>query len=335
MISHFKAVIVMKGYNVLVTSIGGDLGKAVCKALQISQYNINIVGTDCKHYEPYPLFCDEFHVIPRADAPDYLHFIRRYTDMHTIDLIYICSEQELFYMREHFDTINDSLRAKIVMHPAPIIDLCRDKLKTTAFLKEKSLPYAPAARYDATQPIDRQLENFTLPLIVKKTVGCGSKNVYVINKIEDFNDIRDLDPSYMLQTYIYGTEYTNAVYCDYLTRNLHVMTLERVLKDGMSYETKVVFDTQIEGLCKEIAKKLDIRGSINIQLRKQDGHAPVVFEINPRYSSTSFIRARFGFNDVLFAFENLVLNKPIAEPEIITGSAYRYITEFYKFDEAK
>ena len=50
----------------------------------------------------------------------------------------------------------------------------------------------------------------------------------------------------------------------------------------------------------KIAKKLQLDGSINIQLRLHEG-VPYIFEINPRFSSTVFIRSELGFNDVAWS----------------------------------
>jgi carbamoyl-phosphate synthase large subunit len=50
----------------------------------------------------------------------------------------------------------------------------------------------------------------------------------------------------------------------------------------------------------KIAKKLELNGSINIQLRLHEG-LPYIFEINPRFSSTVFIRSELGFNDVAWS----------------------------------
>lgn len=83
----------MKKYNILVTSIGGDLGKAICKSLHYSNYSINILGTDCNNYVPYSLFCDSFKVIPRAENIDYIHYLNNLVSQNCIDLVYICSEE--------------------------------------------------------------------------------------------------------------------------------------------------------------------------------------------------------------------------------------------------
>lgn len=316
-------------YNVLVTSIGGDLGKAVCKALRYSIYNIKILGTDCNNYVPYPLFSDYFSIVPRADGKAYTDYLNAIGT--SVDLIYICSEQELFYICDNFEDIASEVQLRIVIPSIDIINICRDKYKTIEFLKQNHFPYPYSVLYNASISEEKLIKDFEYPFVVKKTSDCGSKHLHVIEKKQDFKNISDLDSTYMLQQYIYGTEYTNAVYKDAFSGEIYVITFQRTLKDGMSNEVKVIFDKEIENLCSEVARKLDLVGSINIQLRKEDGKPPIIFEINPRYSSTAFMRAEFGFNDVIYAFQNRVLKRAIVSPQIRRGEAYRYVTEYYKF----
>lgn len=321
----------MTQYNVLVTSVGGDLGQAVCKALRYAAYDIKILGTDCKNFIPYPLFCDSFQVIPKGDSSLYTEFINKAVLLNSIDLIYICSEQELFYISDHFEDITPEIRCRIVIQSPDIINLCKNKLKTMQFLKDNKFPYAHSSVFDRTIPFDILLKDYSYPFVVKKITDSGAKHFHLIAAVQEISIINNLDNTYMLQEYIPGIEYTNAVYRDYFSNEIFVITLERILKDGISVEAKVVFDKEIEELCKNVAKTLNLKGSINIQLRKQAGCKPIIFEINPRYSSTSFMRAKFGFNDIIYAFENIVLKKSADIPNIKTGTAYRYISEYYKF----
>jgi carbamoyl-phosphate synthase large subunit len=48
--------------------------------------------------------------------------------------------------------------------------------------------------------------------------------------------------------------------------------------------------------CEEIAAALDTRGAINIQCRYWEGEV-YVFEINPRFSGTTSLRAMMGYNE--------------------------------------
>ena len=45
---------------------------------------------------------------------------------------------------------------------------------------------------------------------------------------------------------------------------------------------------------------MNLKGSINVQLRITE-EGPMIFEINPRFSSTAFMRHKLGFSDVNWA----------------------------------
>ena len=55
----------------------------------------------------------------------------------------------------------------------------------------------------------------------------------------------------------------------------------------------------------KLAEKLNLIGSINIQLRIR-GDEPVIFEINPRFSSTVLFRYLFGFKDLEWSIQDLL-----------------------------
>ena len=55
-------------------------------------------------------------------------------------------------------------------------------------------------------------------------------------------------------------------------------------------------------LC-NLAVKINLEGSINVQLRLTE-KGPVVFEINPRFSSTVLFRHMFGFKDLEWSIQD-------------------------------
>ena len=77
-----------------------------------------------------------------------------------------------------------------------------------------------------------------------------------------------------------------------------------------------------------VTNTLDLRGSINIQLRFTS-EGPRIFEINPRFSSTIYFRHAVGFQDLIWSV-NDALGLPI--PEKITID---YAKKFYRYFESK
>ena len=99
-------------------------------------------------------------------------------------------------------------------------------------------------------------------------------------------------------------EYTCCVFRS-SKKELRSIIFKRILYGGYTSYGKVVENKNISNLIEEISKKLDLRGSINIQLRMKK-NKPYVFEINPRFSSTVLFRHMLGFNDLIWSIEDTI-----------------------------
>ena len=62
---------------------------------------------------------------------------------------------------------------------------------------------------------------------------------------------------------------------------------------------KLQNNREIEKLAKQVAELFELRGYINIQLKRKAG-CLYVFEINPRISGTVMFRHMLGFEDLLW-----------------------------------
>ena len=91
---------------------------------------------------------------------------------------------------------------------------------------------------------------------------------------------------------------------------------------------------EIRAEAERIAAALRPVASCNVQLRVHQGK-PVTFEINVRFSGTTPMRARMGFNEVEAALRHYVLGEDIPDlPRITEGIAVRYWNELYIAPEA-
>ena len=85
-------------------------------------------------------------------------------------------------------------------------------------------------------------------------------------------------------------------------KNLKVIQLMRKLKEGYTGWAKVVKNLKIEKQCKIIAKKIGFFGPANFQLILTK-KGLMIFEINPRFSSTVLMRNYLGFTDLVWSIE--------------------------------
>ena len=129
------------------------------------------------------------------------------------------------------------------------------------------------------------------------------------------------------------SEYTCGVYrgLDKITKCL---VMKRVLKDGLTIRAEVVKDKAIEETCFKVADLLELRGAINIQLRKT-GSGPEIFEINPRFSSTVLFRHHVNFCDLIWSIEDTLDIKLIKHdlPVKYGTRIYRYYCEVFKYED--
>lgn len=145
----------------------------------------------------------------------------------------------------------------------------------------------------------------SFPVILKSKTGSGSKDIHKINTMDEFlfytrNDRED----YVVQELITDEngEYTCGLYRS-SKGEIRSLILKRELLGGYSGYGEVVENSDITNLLEKLAVKLNLVGSINVQLRMTK-NLPKVFEINPRFSSTVFYRHLFGFDDLIWSIED-------------------------------
>ena len=210
--------------------------------------------------------------------------------------------------------------ATVVMANRKALEIGLDKLKTAEMLKECGLPFPWTVDAEAGEPLE-------FPCILKAREGSGSKAVYIVqHDTADF--YRTKRAAHIWQELLEPAEqeYTCGLYG---TRNGEVRSIifRRKLLGGLTGSGEVVEDEAIRQLLEFVAHRLQLRGSINVQLRKTT-RGPVIFEINPRFSSTVMFRHQLGFTDLLWSLQEArgQLPGPQSKPQI--GSKfYRVGTE--------
>jgi carbamoyl-phosphate synthase large subunit len=110
--------------------------------------------------------------------------------------------------------------------------------------------------------------------------------------------------------------------------------LHRELLDGTTWRAEAGEFPAARAEAVRIVEALRPMGPSNVQMRIDRG-CPVCFEINVRFSGTTPIRARLGFNDVEAALRHYVMGEPARNlPRVTRGIALRYWNEAYPDPEA-
>jgi len=292
----------MTKINILITAVGGDIGGNIVNILsEQKDMQFNIIGTDINEKIFSFRQIDKFYQVDRVDNTNYKNQILAIVKENNIKLIIPISEKEISWFslnRSFFEEFN----IKIIINNKKIIDTFLDKLKTSKTLMDISV------KTPKTYSFCKFEQQLKFPFIVKSISSMVSKDIYIVNSKNEFDYIKvklaNCD-DYIIQEYVGNIEdeYTTTVY---RSKNLvETISFKRQLTGGMTSLATIVNEEVLDGYAIKIAKEFDLNGSINIQSRKV-GNDFSIFEINPRFSSTVYIRNYFGFKDVLWWIQDII-----------------------------
>lgn len=273
----------------LVTGAGGGVGQSIIKSLAGTAYAV--VGLD---NEPLAVGLHAAAVARlgvRADDASFVPHTLEVCRSEGCALAFPGLDPELAVLSNDAERFQSAGTTVVVSRPE-VIEICDDKRRTASFLSGHGFD-APT-----TVAFTDDVDDSWFPVILKPEKG-GSRSVrtFLARDRRDFDAVRGLIDARncVIQEYIDGDEYT----CGTINldgRCQGVIAMRRTLRAGDTYRAFVVRDRRIEEHVRAVADALGPTGACNFQLRSRAGR-PVVFEINPRCSGTTYARALAGFNE--------------------------------------
>ena len=308
--------------TVLITGIGGDIAQSIATILAESRPEIRLIGTDISTRHAGHLLVDEVFIMPIATSAMYLDNIRALIKEQSVDIVIPTNEQELSVFGPLIDELG---KDRCITAGKEIIDIGTDKLKTMNSIALLGIPAPWSVSANTASPV-------AFPCIFKAQTGSGSKNIFKVIDQDEAKFLAKKFPNSIFQELLEpeDQEVTCAVY---RTRDgrISVLQLLRKLTGGLTGWAKVINNKEVFEMCEAIAKGVDLRGSINIQLRVTSS-GPRVFEINPRFSSTAMMRHRLGFCDVVWMLDEAE-GKTVTFPEIAVDQIMVRTQDVEKIEE--
>ena len=330
---------------VLVTGVGGGgTGHELVKTLRLAG-RYHIVGVDMNASSLGLCDVDEAFLVPPSSSPDYINVIRDICKSKKIKALFAGSEPELKIISQHRNIFAD-INVLVMANTPEVIDRGLDKWNTMSYLKDHGFT---VPRSQLLFKVDEIPSDFPLPAVIKPSVGGGgSTNTFLVQDLAEFDYacryLVGLGKVVLIQEYV-GTpqdEYTVGVLSTFNGNFLGSIALRRNILSGLSNRFKVPNRTNRKDLspllaissgvsqgtiedfpeirkeCETIASEFGSKGPINIQGRWVNGKW-YTFEINPRFSGTSFVRALVGFNEA-----DILIRYHILGEQITTPISYKY-----------
>ena len=310
--------------TVMVTGVGGGgHGEQILKALRLAKHPYVVVGSDISPYSSGLSNVDHAYLLPPASDLDYLPTLIKVCRRHNVRALFHGSEPELRVMNAERETLA-AAGLFLPINPPEVIRLCMDKVQTAETLASLGFR-VPFFRRITTLSEAVAFPRF--PAVIKPSVGGGgSANIFLVQTRDEVagcaRQLLAMNTEFIMQAYV-GTpdaEYTVGVLTDMQGKLLNSIAVRRYILSALSNRIKVPNRggnaklgpvlavsggisqgeigrfPEVTSTCEKIALAIGSRGPINIQCRLVDGEV-YVFEINPRFSGTTSLRAMAGYNE--------------------------------------
>ncbi|WP_372948082.1 NAD-dependent epimerase/dehydratase family protein [Mariniphaga sp.] len=304
-------------YNIGITCIGSGIGQSIINSLKLSRLPFKTFGIGDNPFAYGSYDCDYQIRTKKIHDDNYIASIIDICKRNKIDLVIPALDDELQLFSKNTKNFQKA-GIKTIISGTEFIAACRDKERmNTEF---GSIANVFVKNYNK-QTIEEAVrtEKLKFPIIAKPRGGSGSQGIEIINseddlyKIPENSILQELaipgkdDPNYDFYLSQIGekinpqvSEVSIQLVYSNLGKLLGRMSTYNKLKDGIpieivSYENKYIWSI-VDKLTPAFLK-MGLKGPLNIQGRLTDNGFKI-FEMNPRFTGITGLRALMGFNEV-------------------------------------
>jgi carbamoyl-phosphate synthase large subunit len=309
--------------KVLLTGGGGASTTAVLKSLVDLGYEV--LSADASVYAAGYAVAKRGFVVPFATDPAFAQKFGEILAEERPDFVIPLVDEEIAIV--HRLVAKSFAPAMRVV--APRLQFCEDMLDKWVMYERLSAAGLSVARtWLASDAADA-----TYPAIVKPRTGRGSRGLAFLESPGDLAryllDAREPADRYVVQERVMGAEYTNSVVVGLDGEILAVVPKEVLAKKGITQLGVTRANAAMDQLGRDIQRHLRADGPFNVQLMLREDGVPFVFEINPRYSTTTVLTIAAGvheLDEVMRRASGLPPGRLTFEPDLVM---LRHATQIY------
>lgn len=298
-----------------ITGVGGrSVGHQILQSILLRKGKYDVVVTDADSFSFGLYQVEKRYVVPKAYDNGYLASILSLIRKESVQVLLPGTEAEINVLTACRSEI-ESTGCKLILNPAEVIAVCNNKWRLSKWLCANNFDTPITVKSDCWRIL---VAEKGFPIVGKPTENSGaSRHVAILsNETEVLQYLESTKGAEIIfQEYVghADEEYTvgvmiskNGQVIDSIVvhRNLTGLSLgaEREL-DGKIYTLStgysqgyIIRHSLIQNVCEKLVVKLGMRGPANIQCRLVDDNVKI-FEVHPRFSGTTSIRALAGFNE--------------------------------------
>ncbi len=296
--------------RILITSIGGRAAYNFVRCLKESYLGkrLSFIGADMNPDTP-KLLCDEMVSLPCPDSKEYIRSMQEIVRKFDINLVIPASDEECLVLAKNCAILGNVNTLPIGNYAG--VASAKDKLKL--YETTKHLDITPlTASIEKGSGIEKIRKLVGLPAFIKPRMGRGGRHTHIVKDdspneekmLKDYwNSFADDFGPPICQQFIdssdYGIDaYINScgnVFFGAVRKKLQVACTNKIV--GM--RSVSVYAPEMEEICKKIIDALNLKGLIEIEMRKDSSGKIYVLDVNPRVGGSIYISSASGRNIAL------------------------------------
>ncbi|WP_435213929.1 ATP-grasp domain-containing protein [Luminiphilus sp. nBUS_16] len=320
--------------RVLVSGASGIVGYGILRTLSEAKFISLLVGTSIYDDSVAPAFCDVFVKAPHTQSPEYGGWLLSVLETYKIDVLIPGIEADMYFWNQNSCEIQ-GVGAFPLLNQSSLIELCKDKWIFYNKLLDSGV--SCAIESSISEDFSKLASKFGPRILLKPRQGFGSKGIAIVTSAEEFEQHQKNSKAELMAQPVIGSdeqEFTTAVFCDGEGGYFSDITLRRRLSNaGFTDRAEVVSTDYFREAIDQLCALLHPIGPTNFQFRMSN-EGPKLLEINPRISSSTSIRAAFGYNESVMAIDYFLNQKQPRPPAIKHGHAIRYTTEHIFYEDS-
>lgn len=318
--------------TVVVTAIGSFSADIVIKTCK--KMGIRVVGCDIypKEWIADSQNVDNFYQVPLAVDQE----------AYRKALMEICRREKAWGLLPLTDVEIDVLTGfreefcregiTLCISGEECISLCRDKMKFYQFMKKNNMGNPILTK----NLLEAEPDGIKYPLVCKPRDGRSSQGLQFVKSPQELENLKRLEGAerYIVQPKIEGRVVTVDVVRDPESGESAAVCRRELLRtlNGAGTSIQVFRDPKLEETCKEAAKRLGVKGCVNMEFLEEGEGSCRILECNPRFSGGVEFSCLAGCGCVeghlrIFMGQGLDQMPKNIEPMFIARKYEEYITK--------
>jgi len=276
--------------KLLISGLGGSLFPYLHNSLN-TEFEIHYVDADPQIKYLYPDL--NFHLCPMISDDNYWIVIKKLIDQFGIDFYIPLIDEEIVFAKRNVEGFSG---VKVVSPTADFSELCLNKFELMLRLDNENI--SDVISYTG----DNYHSELGFPIFIKPISGRGSRGIMKINnqsQLEAYYMLEGYLPNEILiQPLLTGVEYTVGALTNNLNNLLSISSKRIIKKKGITQIAVTENNPAIDAVVEKIVGVFKPCGPFNVQLIITPLNEIKIFEINPRFSTTTIMEIEGGINPV-------------------------------------